>query len=226
MAGAATSPSAGIVIDHRNGEALGELRQAPRPRADRRPTMVMISGCSAFAIHSASVAIACGSGCGGAGSWRGADRQRLGDRRRQRLARQHQIDRPARRWSSSSHRRAPPRRRSARGFATRSPTSPFRAACRPGRTSPAPSGSGALREPKLPFSVNGVRPAARISGARSRDEVGEVVDGVAGADVDMHHHGLRPAGHQIGAMRHRDREVFVRHQQRLRQFGVAAACAR
>ena len=61
----------------------------------------MMSGFSAAAIHSASVAIACGSGCGGAGMLRGfTGPERLGQRRRQRLARQHEIDRPARLRSS------------------------------------------------------------------------------------------------------------------------------
>ena len=79
---------------------------------------------------------------------------------------------------------------------------------------------GRLREPNVPFSVIGVRPAARISGTRSRDEVGEIVDRVGGADIDMHHHRLRPAVHQVGAVRHGDREILVRHQHRLRHLGV------
>ena len=41
---------------------------------------------------------------------------------------------------------------------------------------------GREREPNEPFSVIGVRPAARISGTRSRDEIDEVVERVAGAD--------------------------------------------
>ena len=52
-------------------------------------------------------------------------------------------------------------------------------------------------------------------------EIDQIVDRVAGADIDVDHHGLRPAGHRVGAMRHRDREVLVRHQHRARQLGVA-----
>ena len=63
--------------------------------------------------------------------------------------------------------------------------------------------------------------------ARSQDEryavarkVREIVDGVGGADIDMHHDGLRAAIHQVGAMRHGDREVLVRHQNGLWHLGV------
>ncbi len=51
-------------------------------------------------------------------------------------------------------------------------------------------------------------------------QVGEVVDGVGGADIDVHHHRLRAAGHQIGAVRHGHRQILVRHQHRFRNFGV------
>ena len=51
-------------------------------------------------------------------------------------------------------------------------------------------------------------------------EVDDVVDGVGGADVDVQHHRLRPAGHGVGAVRHGDREVLVRDHQRLRHLGV------
>ena len=51
-------------------------------------------------------------------------------------------------------------------------------------------------------------------------EIDQVVDGVGGADVDVQHHRLRPAGHGIGAVRHRDREILVRDHQRLRHLGV------
>ena len=40
---------------------------------------------------------------------------------------------------------------------------------------------------------------------------GEIVDAVGGADTGVHHHRLRAAVHQIGAVRHGDRQVFVRH---------------
>ena len=51
-------------------------------------------------------------------------------------------------------------------------------------------------------------------------QVGEVVDGVGGADIDVDHHGLRPAIHQIGAVRHGHRQIFMRYQHRHRHFGV------
>ena len=82
------------------------------------------------------------------------------------------------------------------------------------------------------------RPAARTEAALFGDgraaggeqqrhaipaQVDDVVDGVGGADIDVHHHGLGPAGHQVGAMRHGDREVLVRHQYRSRHLGVRVA---
>ena len=80
-----------------------------------------------------------------------------------------------------------------------------------------------LRVPKLPFSVIGVRPAAQEQRHAVAREVGDIVDRVGGADIDMHHHRLRPAGHQVGAMRHGDREILVRHKDRLRHLGVGCA---
>ena len=51
-------------------------------------------------------------------------------------------------------------------------------------------------------------------------EVGQVVDRVGGADIDVDHHRLRPAVHQIGAVCHGDREIFVRHEDGLGHLGV------
>jgi hypothetical protein len=52
--------------------------------------------------------------------------------------------------------------------------------------------------------------------------VDEPADRIGGADIDMHHHRLRPAGRQIGAMRHSHRQVLMRHGDRLRQIVEAA----
>ena len=75
--------------------------------------------------------------------------------------------------------------------------------------------------------------AAEISGlgdrrAPGREEqrnaiaahIGDIVDRVGGTDIDVHHHRLRLAGHQIGAVRHGDCEVLVRHQHRPRHLAV------
>ncbi|MBV6487294.1 MAG: hypothetical protein GHHEDOFH_01238 [Pseudorhodoplanes sp.] len=56
--------------------------------------------------------------------------------------------------------------------------------------------------------------------------VGDVVERVGGADIDVHHDRLRTAGHQVDAVRHRDREILVRHEHRLRHRMVGAPCAR
>jgi len=51
-------------------------------------------------------------------------------------------------------------------------------------------------------------------------QVDEVVDGIGGADRGVNHHRLRATGHQIGAVRHADRQVLVRNQDRLGNLGV------
>src|SRR5262249_30481951 len=56
-------------------------------------------------------------------------------------------------------------------------------------------------------------------------EVWEVIYCVGGTDIDVHHHRLRTAIHQIGAMRHGHREVFVWHQNGLRHLGIGFFCA-
>ena len=130
--------------------------------------------------------------------------------------------RPARAAPSCDCARAPPRRRSARACAARSPISPARAPCRPGRTSPGPSGSAASAsrsEPPLGDRRAPRREDQRHAVAR---EVDQVVDRVPGADIDVDHHRLRPAGHRVGAMRHRDREVLVRHEDRARQLRIGS----
>jgi hypothetical protein len=55
-----------------------------------------------------------------------------------------------------------------------------------------PQWIGREREPNAPCSVIGVRPAARISGTRSRARLIRLLIVLPGADVDVHHHGLRP----------------------------------
>ena len=47
--------------------------------------------------------------------------------------------------------------------------------------------------------------------------IDESVQRVRRADADVHHHGLRLAGHHRIAVRHRDAEVLVRHDDDLRQ---------
>jgi len=56
--------------------------------------------------------------------------------------------------------------------------------------------------------------------------IDERVDGVGCADIDVHHHRLRPAAHHVDAVRHRDRRVLVRHDHRSRRRRAAGARAR
>ena len=49
----------------------------------------------------------------------------------------------------------------------------------------------------------------------------QAADGVGGADGDMHHDGGRLAGGAVIAVRHRHRDVLVRHRDETREFLVA-----
>jgi hypothetical protein len=51
--------------------------------------------------------------------------------------------------------------------------------------------------------------------------VDQRVDGVAGADIGVHHHRLRLARDHVDAVRHGDRRRLVRHQHRPRHRGAA-----
>ena len=149
-----------------------------------------------------------------AGRLRGGDDGRSGDRRRQRLTRQHQIDRAAR----SGHRHLIGARGDIGGL--------FRHAQFVIPFDQLAQHAGLVEHFLRPVDLAVARAEAAFLGDRGAAggddhrravarEIGDIVDGVGGADIDMHHHALRPPGHQIDAMRHRDREVLVRHQYRL-----------
>ena len=140
-------------------------------------------------------------------------------RRGQRLARQHQIDRPARVRHRHLHRT---RDQVADLVGLAQLVIPFHQLAQH---------AGLIEHFLRP--VDGARARAERTlfgdrrSARSKDQrhavarkIDQVVDGIGGADVDMHHHRLRTPGHQISAVRHADREVFVRHQNRFRHLGV------
>ena len=146
-------------------------------------------------------------------------RDRLRQRRRQRLARQHQIDRAAR----MRHRDFHAARDHVAGLGGHAqfvvPLHQF--------AHHAGLVEHFLRPVNRPVaraerSFFGDRRAAGAEDQRHpvARQVGEVVDGVGGADIDVHHHRLRAAGHQIGAVRHGDRQVLVRNQDRLRHLGI------
>ena len=80
------------------------------------------------------------------------------------------------------------------------------------------------------------RPVARAEGALLQDRraachqqqrdavaagIGQHVDGVGSAHVDMHHHRLRCAGYEVGAVRHGHGEVLVRRQHGARHLRPA-----
>ena len=144
---------------------------------------------------------------------------RLGQRRRQRLARQHQIDRPAR----MRHRDFNSARRHIADLAGLTQfVIPFHQLAhhagliehflRPMDRARARAERALLGDRRAPGAEDERRAVAR--------QVGEVVDGVGGADIDVHHHRLRVAVHQVGAMRHGDREIFMRHQNGSGYLGV------
>ncbi len=161
------------------------------------------------------------------GTRRGARRDRglFGQRGRQRLARQHQIHRPARR----GHRHLMRARHHVGGLAGHAQlVIPLHDLAHH---------AGLVEHLLAPVDLARARAELALLGDRRAPgredqrhavarEVDQVVDRVAGADVDMHHHGLRAAGLRVGAVRHRDREILVRHQDRPRQFHITAARAR
>ena len=171
---------------------------------------VMISGRSAWAIHPASCAIAAGSGCAAAGTGRGTIAD-LVDRGGQRLARQHQIDRPARR----RHRDLVRARHHVGDLARHAQlVVPLHHLA---------DHAGLVEHLLAPVDLARARAERALLGDRRAPrrqdqrhavarEIDQIVERVSGADIDVHHHGLRPSGHDGGAMRHRDREVLVRHQ--------------
>ena len=151
---------------------------------------VMISGRSAFAIQPASSSIAAGSGCAGRGTGRGVIAGSSVERRRQRLARQHQIDRPARR----GHRHLMRARHHVGGLAGHAQlVIPLHDLAHH---------AGLVEHLLAPVDLARARAELALLGDRRAPgredqrhavarEVDQVVDRVAGADVDMHHHGLR-----------------------------------
>ena len=210
--------AARIVRDHGNGAALG--KSGKHRHGGGSSVAAMISGRSAAAIHSASVAIAFGSGCVAAACGRGFDRRdRFGERRRQRLARQHQIDRPARMRHRHFHRTRDHVADLAGHAQFVIPLHHFAHHAglvehflRPVDRPRARAERALLGDRRAAGGENQRHAVAR--------QVGEIVDRVAGADIDMHHHRLRAAVHQIGAVRHGDREVLMRHQNGLGHLGV------
>ena len=182
---------------------------------------VMISGRSAFAIHSGKLLDRRRIGMRRRRHRARHDRRRLVERRRQRLARQHQIDRPARR----RHRDLMRARHHVGDLARHAQlVVPLHDLAHH---------AGLVEHLLAPVDLARARAEAALLGDRrapSREdqrhavarEVDQVVDRVPGADIDVHHHGLRPPGLRVGAVRHRDREIFVRHQHGARQPGVAA----
>ncbi len=177
--------------------------------------VVMISGFSAAAIHSAKVAIIARIGVRRRGDVARLHRaERLRHRRRQRLARQREIDRPAR----ARHGDLIGARDDVGDLLGNAQlVVPLH------RLAQHPALVEHLLAPvdvavaAAELALLGDRRAA--GGEDERDvvavEIDDVVDGVGGADVDVQHHRLRPAVHRIGAVRHGDREVLVRDDQRL-----------
>ena len=202
------------------GMAQRSARRSSAGTASAGRVAVMISGRSAAAIHSASVAIAARIGMRGRCLRpRLHRRDRLGSGADKRLARQHQIDRPAR----MRHRHFDAARDHVADLARHAQfVVPFHQLAHH---------AGLVEHFLRPVDRADARAEAALLGDRraagGQDQrhavarqVGEIVDGVGGADIDVHHHRLRAAGHQIGAVRHGDRQVLVRHQNRLRHLGV------
>ncbi len=180
----------------------------------------MISGRSAAAIHSASCATDARIGVRRRRLRPRLQRaDRLRHRRRQWFARQHEIDGPAR----ARHRDFDRARDHVTDLSRHAQlVVPLHQLAhhaglvehflRPVNRARARAEGAFLGDRRAPGGENERDAIAR--------QVGEIVDRVGRADIDVNHHGLRMSGHQIGAMRHADREVFVRDEHGPRDLGI------
>ncbi len=207
-----------ILHDDRNGRALGEVRQ-------RRRRIVRQSGGDdqrPFGARDPFSEL-------GDRPWIGMCRRRLWprldradrfcDRSGQRLARQHEVDRPTR----ARHRDFDRARHDVADLVRHAqfviPFHHFAQHAGLVEHFLRPVNRARARAERTLFGDRGTAGGEDERHAVAR-QVGEIVDGVRGANVDVHHHRLRMPVHQVGAVRHGDREVFVRHQNRLRHLGV------
>ncbi len=146
-------------------------------------------------------------------------RDRLGKRSRQRLARQHQIDRSAR----VRHRDFHASRDHVAGLGRHAQfvVPLHQLAHHAGLVEHflAPLDRAAARAERALFGDRRA-PGRKHQRHPVARQVDEIVDGVGGADGGVNHHRLRAPGHQIGAVRHADRQVLVRNQDRLRHLGI------
>ena len=208
-----------IMRHGRNGAALGKMRQ--RRHGVGGSVAAMISGRSAAAIHSASVAMAA----------------RIGVRSGRRRPRLHRSDRLGEIGATAARAAAPDRPARADAPSPLPPSARDHVADLVGIAQfvvplhQLAHHAGLVEHFLRPVDRTRARAERTLLGDRraagGEDQrhavarkIGEIVDGIGGADIDVHHHRLRMAGHQVGAVRHADREIFVRHQHRLRHLGV------
>ena len=207
-----------IVRDHRDGAAFGEMREQ-RHRGggqcagdDQRP----LRAGDPFGQRRDRARV----GIDRRGLRARLDRRdRLGERRRQRLARQHHVDRPARMrhgdLDAARHHVAGLRRYAQ--FVIPLHQLAQHAGLVEHLLAPL---DGPVARAEDAFLGDRCAPGGEQQRHAVARQVDQVVEGVGGADGGVHHHRLRLAGHEISAVRHADREVLVRHQDRLRHFGV------
>ena len=192
----------------------------------RPPAEVMISGNSALAIRSRRFLDRAARRLGGRGSERplgGAPRR---DRRlRQHLARQVHVDRPARLAHRDVERAVDQRVDRLPGAQLVVPFAEFAHHAALVERLLAPVDRAVARA-----DMAGLGERGAAGGEQQRDVVArrvhQAVDGVAGADRDVDHDGGRLAAGAVVAVRHRHRDVLVRHGDELRDLAVAAGVAR
>ena len=207
-----------IVRDHRNGAALGKSGK-PFDRGGRQrggEDQRALGRGDPFGQRRKTARIGIGIG----GERARLDRRgRLRQRRRQRLARQHDVDRPARMRHRHFHRT----RHHVAGLRGHAQfVIPFHQLAHH---------AGLVEHFLAPLDRARARAERAFLGDRRAAggedqrhavarQVEQIVERIGGAGGGVHHHRLRAAVHQVGAVRHGDGEIFVRHQDRLRHLGI------
>ena len=187
----------------------------------------MIRGCRAAAIRSAARSIAAGSGraADGCALRRRGGGRRVFPRRRQRLARQAQVDRSARRRGGDGERAIDYQLDLVAEHQLVLPLHVLahQRALIAHLLSPVDGQVTAAAMSRL-----GERRAARGEEQRHTRarRVHHAHQRVGDADVDVDHHRLRPSGGHPVAVRHADRDHLVRHRDRARRGESAALGAR
>ena len=213
--------SRGLGLHHRDRELIGELAELDPASGSRPMVEVTISGNSALAIIAAASSMTRRAGSGAAApSGRMLSRRECVAGLAQDFARQRQIDRPARLAHHDVERAVDD---GVDRLAVAQLVIPFHEFAH----------HAALVE-RLLAPMDGAVARGDVAGLGDRRAPGgeqqrhvvtrgvhQAADRVGGADRDVHHHRRRLAAGAVVAVRHRHRDVLVRHGDELRKLGIA-----